>query len=206
MSRTEEKKAIRRRFTEEEDRKLVHLVEKHGRNKWEQVAKAFKNDLTARQCRERFKYHVDPSINKSSWTPEEEKLIRKLVRKYGKKWAKIAPHFNHRPDSAIKNHYSVMMYRDQKRSLNAQVSDDFEEIVETEEIEEMEDTEESSYEESPVSIRASNPTNSKPIVEEKSTLQQGISVEINEEAFFKPTQSLYDEFSSLLEDDFFFSE
>lgn len=61
-----------RKFTEEEDEKLIQLVEMHERDNWVQVSKDLNNDFTVRQCKDRFNYYVDPAINKGKLTVEEE--------------------------------------------------------------------------------------------------------------------------------------
>lgn len=108
-----QKKNSRRRFTPAEDERLISLVNEYGFN-WKVIAKVLDCDITSRQCRERFKYHIDPNINKSEWTIEEENLIRELVDKYGKKWSMFTAHFDHRPDCSIKNHYAAMVYNEKK--------------------------------------------------------------------------------------------
>lgn len=56
---------------------------------------------SGKQCRERWHNHLDPSINKSDWTAEEEALIRELHAKMGPKWAEMARLLPGRPDNSI---------------------------------------------------------------------------------------------------------
>ena len=57
-------------WTEQEDKKLIELVEKFGAEKWAFISKYFP-DRIGKQCRERWFNHLNPSVNKSSWSEEE---------------------------------------------------------------------------------------------------------------------------------------
>jgi hypothetical protein len=45
---------------------------------------------TVRQCRERWKYYLEPSINKLEWTPQEDQLLMEKHHDLGPRWAQIA--------------------------------------------------------------------------------------------------------------------
>lgn len=45
---------------------------------------------TGKQCRERYQNHLRPDINKSEWSPEEDKIVIDLKEKLGTQWSKIA--------------------------------------------------------------------------------------------------------------------
>lgn len=45
---------------------------------------------SGKQCRERWHNHLDPEINKSSWSQTEEEVIFTAHRQLGNKWADIA--------------------------------------------------------------------------------------------------------------------
>ena len=44
---------------------------------------------TSKQCRERWCHHLDPSIKKGDYTPEEDKIIMEMQNKSGNKWAQV---------------------------------------------------------------------------------------------------------------------
>lgn len=41
-------------------------------------------------CHYRWHNHLDPDINKSAWTDEEDQLIAELQQRHGNRWAEIA--------------------------------------------------------------------------------------------------------------------
>ena len=60
-----------------EDERLLQLVREYGVKKWTIVAEQLKKQLpdsghSAKQCRERWRNHVDPRLNKNPWSGEEE--------------------------------------------------------------------------------------------------------------------------------------
>ena len=63
-------------WTKQEDKILTELVKKFGVSNWNKVSEQFPGRIS-RQCRERWFKHLDPSVNKSKWTLEEDlKIVR----------------------------------------------------------------------------------------------------------------------------------
>jgi hypothetical protein len=94
----------KRKFTPEEDNFLAYLVRLHGPNNWRAVASQMRG-RTVRQCRERWKYYLEPSINKGDWTEAEDQLLVVKYHEIGPKWAQIAAFFASRTDIDLKNRF-----------------------------------------------------------------------------------------------------
>lgn len=108
-----EKKKSRRVFTIDEDQALFKLVQRYGDNDWGKVSLKM-NDRSPRQCKERWSTYLNPFLNKTPWTDEEEQLLKQKVDEYGPKWSKIAQFFAGRPDNCIKNHWNAMIRKEKR--------------------------------------------------------------------------------------------
>lgn len=92
----------------QEDQALIALVNEKGEKKWCTIATLINerfpgSDKTGKQCRERWHNHLNPCLNKESFTIEDEIKVFELQRQYGNKWSLIAEHFDGRNDNFIKN-------------------------------------------------------------------------------------------------------
>lgn len=68
---------------------IVELVAKSGTKNWASVAQHLKG-RTGKQCRERWYNQLDPVLNKSTWTEEEDLICYKAHCVLGNRWAEIS--------------------------------------------------------------------------------------------------------------------
>jgi hypothetical protein len=73
----------------QEDELIKELVNVHGRRKWAVISGKLPG-RTGKQCRERFKNQLDPTIKRDPWSAEEDLAICKAQKRLGNKWTEIA--------------------------------------------------------------------------------------------------------------------
>jgi hypothetical protein len=60
------------------------------------------------ECRERWINHLDPTITKRKWTPQEDLCMLSLYREHGHKWSLIARLVSNRNEHMIKNRFNSL--------------------------------------------------------------------------------------------------
>jgi hypothetical protein len=93
-------------FTEAEDQTILDFVRANGAKNWNFVASELEN-RTPKQCRERWHNHLDPSIQKGPWSPDEDQVLAEKQAVLGNKWAEIARFLPGRTDTLVKNRWNT---------------------------------------------------------------------------------------------------
>jgi hypothetical protein len=118
--------ALARHWTPAEDAALAQQVGadppgKGRRSKrcWTEVAAGVPG-RDGKQCRERWRNHVNPAINKSRFSAAELAHVQKRHAEIGPKWARIATELSFRTDSQVKNAFNANRARGAARVVEAE--------------------------------------------------------------------------------------
>lgn len=114
-------KGSKKKWTPEEDARLTHIVAQLGASNWKRVADHI-GTRNPRQCRERWKNYLCPSVCRDPWSPEEDTLLREKYAEYGSQWSVIAKFFENRTDVSLKNRWVVMSSRAGKRGRRENIT------------------------------------------------------------------------------------
>ncbi|CAN0541706.1 unnamed protein product, partial [Ectocarpus sp. 12 AP-2014] len=100
-------------WTAEEDERLSKLVEVVGM-KWSDLARHIPGRI-AKQCRERYLNHLDPSLRKDMpWTEDEEALLMRLCFAKQNQWAEICRQLHGRSYNDVKNRFNLIQRRNKR--------------------------------------------------------------------------------------------
>ncbi|CAK78880.1 unnamed protein product (macronuclear) [Paramecium tetraurelia] len=108
---------MRKQWTEEEDRQVLRLIQKFGKN-WKRI----ENEMTGRsgkQIRERFINKLDKTINHDPFDEREDEEIYKLYISLGPRWSEISKNLIGRPENSVKNRF----YSHIKKHYNIQTKE-----------------------------------------------------------------------------------
>lgn len=97
---------IKGAWSPDEDEVMKQAVAKFGTD-WKAIAKCVRG-RTAKQCRDRYKLKLDPSINHGPWSPEEDQTLLKLHDEMGRQWTKIAKLMKGRTENSVKSRFASL--------------------------------------------------------------------------------------------------
>lgn len=109
-------------WSKEEDAKLTEKVTKLLKTSkqipWKKLEKEM-GGRTAKQCRERWKLSLDPTINKTVWNKDEDDQLLKLQAQLGNSWSRIKDLLaTNRTENAVKLRYKCLKKREDKYKKN----------------------------------------------------------------------------------------
>ncbi|KAI1075861.1 hypothetical protein F5B20DRAFT_558206 [Whalleya microplaca] len=94
----------------EEDDKLRRAVQMHG-TRWTKVSEAV-GSRNGDQCWKRWHDKLDPRIDHSPWSPDEDAVLLQRVERIGRNWREIInTHFPNRTALSAKNRFALLQRR-----------------------------------------------------------------------------------------------
>jgi hypothetical protein len=112
----------KKKWTREEDSKLIYLAQRFHERHWKEISKHFSNKNSL-QCFSRYK-RIKPGIIKGAWTQEEDNLILELVQTYGKVWSKISKMMKSRNGKQIRDRFINILDPEIKKGKFTDEEDD----------------------------------------------------------------------------------
>ena len=108
------KPSVRRTWTTDEDQQLLTIIQefqaksRSSRIPYRLVAKKF-SGRTSKQIRERYLNKLDPTINFSPFSQEEDDLICEFYKKEGARWKELSLIMQGRTTTMIKNRFNTKL-------------------------------------------------------------------------------------------------
>lgn len=100
---------VRQAFTLQEDAILRQLVQQLGDNNWVTIAQ-FMPNRNARQCRDRWRGYLRPTLNSSSWSEEEDRILIQKFKEIGPRWSMIGKSIPGRSEISIKSRWRILTH------------------------------------------------------------------------------------------------
>ncbi len=109
-SSSEEEKEERADWSSDQDNYLRGLVSAYGPHNWVSISEYMNVHFadkrkSSKQCRERWCNKLDPAINHSAWTKQEEATLVLSHMKYKNRWCDIVSTLKGRHNNMIKNRF-----------------------------------------------------------------------------------------------------
>lgn len=110
-------------FTQDDDIKLLSLVNQYGRRDWNIISSLMENK-NRRQCKDRWRNYLDPSLNKAPFTDAENDLILRKVDEIGFRWKEISKYFINRTEAMVRNQFQNLSRMNGNQTKSAEKSDE----------------------------------------------------------------------------------
>eukprot|EP00510_Aplanochytrium_minuta_P006844 CAMPEP_0184034232 /NCGR_PEP_ID=MMETSP0955-20130417/4339_1 /TAXON_ID=627963 /ORGANISM="Aplanochytrium sp, Strain PBS07" /LENGTH=668 /DNA_ID=CAMNT_0026320853 /DNA_START=199 /DNA_END=2205 /DNA_ORIENTATION=- len=105
-------------WTPEEDGLLIGLVNSEACDfdsvNWGELSMKVPG-RSAKQCRERWSYNLDPRIKKGKWSELEDKILVEAQATFGNRWAHISTLFQGRTENAVKTRFKSLLRAKKKQ-------------------------------------------------------------------------------------------
>jgi len=105
-------------WSKEEDDLLISVVNQGQYKNWGHVAKLIPG-RSAKQCRERYNGHLDPSLTKGNWTVEEDARLLEKLSEIGPRWSAIARCMPGRTDNQVKARVRTLLRERKQRETSS---------------------------------------------------------------------------------------
>ncbi|EKE41769.1 hypothetical protein ENUP19_0051G0007 [Entamoeba nuttalli] len=109
MKEETEMKGIKKKkvaWKEEEDARLIKAVQEFGTDNWIAIQSTVMT-RSIKECKKRYYNHLDPTIDGSGFTFEDDIIILKMVKEIGKKWIEISQHLAGKTPHQTRLHYEI---------------------------------------------------------------------------------------------------
>ncbi|KAG2657674.1 transcription factor MYB3R-4-like isoform X6 [Panicum virgatum] len=113
-----------RRWSQEENGNLIQMVNLHSSKSWSTVARGIPG-RSPNQCRDRWMFYLDPSVNNQPWSEHEDIKLIQAHKIHGSKWSKLAKLFPGRTGKAVKNHWPSLLRKQMKSDLVSGLPEQF---------------------------------------------------------------------------------
>lgn len=114
---TKVKPNVKGPWKSDEDELLNKYVKTYGTDTWSSIACHIPG-RSGKQCRERWKNHLDPDLKKCEWSVEEDDILIQAQKEMGNKWSEIAKKLGGRPENAVKNRFNSLRSRKSPRQVD----------------------------------------------------------------------------------------
>lgn len=115
---------VKRTFSKQDDENLIKAVQSCKFADWNEISKKL-GKWSPRQCRERWKNYVDPSLSHEKWTEKEDETLLKRFDEIGTNWIRLKTFLPGRSVNGIKNRLQFL------RSHNSSTTQSVTDIEET---------------------------------------------------------------------------